>query len=76
VYQLSLQDGFQYQGRITHQSQEQMQHSDDYYWYWGFSNTDITRSLYIGDVLYTISDSMVKMNNLEDLSELSSISLQ
>ena len=76
VYTLSLENGFEFQGRITHQTPEQMQHSDDYYWYWGFSNTDITRSLYIGDVLYTISDSMVKMNNLEDLSELSSISLQ
>jgi inhibitor of cysteine peptidase len=76
VYTLSLENGFELQGRITHQTPEQMQHSNDYYWYWGFSNTDITRSLYIGDVLYTISDSMVKMNNLEDLSELSSISLQ
>ncbi len=75
VYRLSLESGFELQGRITHQTPEQMQHSDDYYWYWGLSNTDITRSLYIGDVLYTISDSMVKMNNLGDLSEISSISL-
>ncbi|HIH29734.1 MAG TPA: hypothetical protein HA260_08030, partial [Thermoplasmata archaeon] len=75
VYQLSLENGFDYQGRITHQSPEQMQHTQDYYWYWGSSSTDITRTLYIGDVLYTISDSMVKMNNLEDLSEINSISL-
>lgn len=75
VYRLSLESGFELQGRITHQTPEQMQHSDDYYWYWGLSNTDITRTLYIGDVLYTISDSMVKMNNLGDLSEISSISL-
>ena len=75
VYHLSLEDGFDYQGRITHQNPEQMQHTEDYYWYWGSSSTDITRTLYIGDVLYTISDSMVKMNNLEDLSEIASISL-
>jgi uncharacterized secreted protein with C-terminal beta-propeller domain len=75
VYRLSLEDGFEYQGRITHQTSEQIQHADDYYWYWGSSNTDITRTLFIGDVLYTVSDSMVKMNNLEDLSEISSISL-
>ncbi len=75
VYRLSLESGFELHGRITHQTAEQMQQSDDYYWYWGLSNTDITRSLYIGEVLYTISDSMVKMNNLEDLSEISSISL-
>jgi len=76
VYQLNLEDGFIYQGRITHQTQEQMEHPDTYYWYWGSSSTDITRTLFIGDVLYTISDSMVKMNDLTgDLSELSSISL-
>ncbi len=75
VYRLSLEDGFEYQGRITHQTSEQMQHSEDYYWYWGSSSTDITRTMFIGDVLYTVSNSMVKMNNLQDLSELSSISL-
>ncbi|HWR62818.1 MAG TPA: beta-propeller domain-containing protein [Candidatus Thermoplasmatota archaeon] len=75
VYRLSLEDGFEYQGRITHQTSEQMQYSEDYLWYWGTSSTDITRTMFIGDVLYTISDSMVKMNNLQDLSELSSISL-
>jgi inhibitor of cysteine peptidase len=75
VYRLSLEEGFDYQGRITHQNPEQMQPSEDYYWYWGFSSTDITRTLFIGDVLYTVSDSMVKMNNLQDLSEISSISL-
>jgi uncharacterized secreted protein with C-terminal beta-propeller domain len=75
VYHLSPENGFEYQGRITHQTSEQMQHSEDYYWYWGTSSTDITRTMFIGDVLYTVSDSMVKMNNLQDLSELSSISL-
>jgi uncharacterized secreted protein with C-terminal beta-propeller domain len=75
VYHLSLENGFDYQGRITHQIPDQMEHSEDYYWYWGSSSTDITRTLFIGDVLYTISDSMVKMNNLGDLSEISSISL-
>lgn len=76
VYHLSLDDGFVYQGRITHQSLEELQQqAGDFYWYWGFSNTDITRSLFIGDVLYTVSDSMIKMNDLEDLSEISSISL-
>jgi uncharacterized secreted protein with C-terminal beta-propeller domain len=75
VYHLSLENGFEYQGRITHQTPEQMQHANDYYWYWGSSSTDITRSLFIGDILYTVSDSMVKMNNLSDLSEISSLSL-
>jgi inhibitor of cysteine peptidase len=75
IYRLSLESGFEYKGRITHQTPEEMQHPSDYYWYWGSSNTDITRTLYIGDVLYTVSDSMVKMNNLADLSDITSITL-
>jgi uncharacterized secreted protein with C-terminal beta-propeller domain len=76
VYWLSLENGFEFKGRITHQTPEEMQkQTDDYYWYWGSSSTDITRTLYIGDVLYTVSDSMVKMNSLDDLSEINSINL-
>ncbi|MBN1280992.1 MAG: beta-propeller domain-containing protein [Candidatus Thermoplasmatota archaeon] len=75
VYHLSLENGFDYHGRITHQTPEQVQQQgQDYYWYWGSSDTDITRSLYIGDNLYTISNAMVKINALTDLSELTSIS--
>jgi inhibitor of cysteine peptidase len=76
VYHLSLENGFEFQGRITHQTPEEIQQqANNYYWYWGSSNTDITRTLYIGNVLYTISGSMVKMNDLSNLSELGSITL-
>jgi uncharacterized secreted protein with C-terminal beta-propeller domain len=75
IYRLNHINGFEYKGRITHQSPEQMQNPSDYYWYWGHSNTDITRTLYIDNILYTISNEMVKMNNLEDLSEVNSITL-
>jgi len=76
VYRLNLEDGFEFKGRITHQTPEEMQkQTDDYFWYWGSSSTDITRTLYIGDVLYTVSDSMVKMNNLADLSDITRVAL-
>jgi uncharacterized secreted protein with C-terminal beta-propeller domain len=76
VYRLSLDNGFEFKGRITHQTLGEMQkQTEDYYWYWGASSTDITRTLYIGDVLYTVSDSMVKMNNLADLSDITSVTL-
>src|SRR2546422_2266572 len=42
---------------------------------WQDNNLFITRTLYIGNVLYTISNNMVQMNNLSDLSELGSVSL-
>ncbi len=76
VYKLNLENGFEYKGRITHQTPEQMQHKSDYYWYWGSSNTDITRTLYIDNILYTISNEMVKMNNLDNLNEINSLNLK
>lgn len=74
VYRLSLENGFEFRGRITHQTPEDLQKTQDT-WYWGSSNTDITRALYIGDTLYTISGSMIKMNSLVDLNEQNSLSL-
>ena len=74
VYKLSLDDGFEYRDRITHMDDDEI--PDDDYWYWGYSSSSyISRSLYIEDVLYTISDKMVKMNSLDDLSEINSIEL-
>lgn len=40
---------------------------------WYGSPREIRRSLYIGDVLYTISGSEVQANSLTDLSEISSV---
>jgi inhibitor of cysteine peptidase len=72
VYHLSIDGGFQLQGRITHQDDNQPQDN----WYWGASNTDITRSLYIGNVLYTISQNKIMANSLDaSLETLASISL-
>jgi uncharacterized secreted protein with C-terminal beta-propeller domain len=74
VYKLSLENGFELRGQITHRDDEPI--DNDYYWYWGSSSFDISRSLYIGDVLYTISNGMVKMNSLDDLSEINSLKLE
>ena len=70
IYKLNL-DGFEYQGRITHMKEGE---SDESRWYW-YSTSAITRSLYIGDTLYTISEEMVKMNNLDTLEEINSVEL-
>ena len=71
VYKLSL-DGFEYRGRITHMDDEDLTKSG-YYGYYG--SKAVERSLFIGDVLYTISDSMLKLNSLDDLSEINSVEL-
>ena len=73
VYKLTL-EGFEYRGRITHRECEKNDEGDCY-WRWN-SNLDVERSLYINDVLYTISNGMIKMNSLEDLSEINSLQLK
>jgi len=70
VYHLSLEAGFEFQGRITHADGEDL---GDWYGSWGSST--ITRTLYIGNVLYTISNKMVKMNELDDLNEINEVLL-
>ncbi|MEM4704409.1 MAG: beta-propeller domain-containing protein, partial [Candidatus Bathyarchaeia archaeon] len=52
-------------GKITHVSNGNL-HNSDYH---------VTRALYIGDVLYTISENMIKMHSLSDLAQINTVSL-
>ena len=74
VYKLN-QDGFTYRGNITHMTESEMSEKDTY-WRWYDSNSYITRSLYIDEVLYTISNKMIKMNELYDLNEINSVEFE
>ena len=73
VYRLNL-DGFEFMGRITHMDDSDMK-QNEWYWWWS-SSSYIYRSLYIDDVLYTISDKMIKMNSLDDLYEINNVELE
>lgn len=66
VFNVSLEHGFGLTGKITH-LESGVSVSNQSYW--------VKRSLYIEDVLYTISDKEIKMNSLEDLSLINEISL-
>ncbi len=68
VFNVTAQNGLVFRGGITHLPNGEL---PSYY----NSNLFVKRSLYIGAVLYTVSNSMVKMNSLVDLSEIGSISL-
>jgi uncharacterized secreted protein with C-terminal beta-propeller domain len=75
VFDITLEDGIELKGSIAHEKEVTISNeTESYYYSWDYGYS-IKRTLYIGDVLYTISDNMVKMNNLEDLSELNSIEL-
>jgi uncharacterized secreted protein with C-terminal beta-propeller domain len=68
VYDLSLDNGFVFKGRITHYDDNQTFLKSGYY-YFG-DEYSVKRSLYIGDVLYTVSGMKIKLNSLADLSEI------
>ncbi|PVX23020.1 MAG: hypothetical protein CW691_11940 [Candidatus Bathyarchaeum sp.] len=73
VLDISL-DGIELRGQITHM-EDGVLPSGGYYYYYGYSGYIVQRSLYIEDVLYTISNMKVKMNNLETLAEINEIDI-
>lgn len=63
VYALDKRDGFELRGTIDHSESMDMQ-------------PDLARSLYIGDVLYTISADIIRMHVLDDIgTEINSIDI-
>ena len=67
VYNLDLKNGFKLKGRITHHS------PDDFLkmgYYYATNEYDIKRSLFINNVLYTISENGIKLNDLSSSSLL------
>jgi len=70
VFNVDLSNGFVLKGRITHEN-ETINKTDYYYDY----QSQIRRSLYMDDVLYTLSGKMIKMNDLSDLSEINRVDL-
>jgi uncharacterized secreted protein with C-terminal beta-propeller domain len=73
VFDVSRENGIILRGTVTHieDPQEFLKSG-----YWFESTSMIERSLYIENVLYTISQDIIKMNSLEDLSEIGLIQIQ
>jgi uncharacterized secreted protein with C-terminal beta-propeller domain len=65
-------DGIERRGEITHLDDSDDLLKSGYRFYSGYS---VERSLYIDDVLYTISAMKIKMNNLETLTEVNEVEL-
>ncbi len=68
VFSVTVQNGIVFRGSITHLPAGELPN-------WNNSNLFVKRALYIGNVLYTVSNNKVMMNNLSDLSGLGSVSL-
>ena len=71
VFDLNVQDGFKVKGKITHNEGDEQ---SDYYYY--SSPNAVRRSLYMDDVLYTVSMGKIKANDLNDIeNEIKEIKL-
>ena len=70
VYQLDLEKGFQLKGKITHLTEEDYIKAGNS---WYNSDKNVQRIIYIGDNLFTLSNQMIKANDMEDLKEKGSI---
>ncbi|MFA4884335.1 MAG: beta-propeller domain-containing protein [Desulfotomaculaceae bacterium] len=73
VYNIDLASGFTLKGRITHLSGEDYLKAGNY---WYNSEKDIERIVYIDDTLYTLSQRMLKANQIDDLQEVSSLEIK
>src|SRR3989344_1922729 len=77
VLSLDLENGLRLNGRISHLSNYDLDRlaskKGDYYY--PNYNLRIMRSMYIDNVLYTVSARLVKANNLDNLEDIKSIKL-
>jgi uncharacterized secreted protein with C-terminal beta-propeller domain len=69
VFNIDLVNGIVLKGNITHENETA--NETNYYDY----QSQVTRSLYIDNILYTLSNRMIKANNLDDMSEISKVQL-
>lgn len=65
VYNINLQDGFNLKGVITHEALQEDEDNLPYSYY--CLNSRLLRGLYIDNNLYTISETGVKVNNIDTL---------
>ncbi|MFC1618262.1 beta-propeller domain-containing protein [Patescibacteria group bacterium] len=73
VYDVTLDNGFDLRGRVTHYDDDSAFEGTDYYFY---GDNDITRSLYIDSVLYTLSEDRLQLNNLDTLERLKALEFE
>ena len=66
IFNITLSNGFVLKGNVTHQENSTDQWDTEHW---------IVRTLYIDDVLYTISERKIKMNSIENLDLLQQIEL-
>lgn len=69
IYGIDPEQGFQFKGRISHLTHEEMKNPWDHY------TRFIERVLYIDDTIYTVSSGRIQANNLSNLEQLNALDL-
>ncbi|SNS05324.1 Secreted protein containing C-terminal beta-propeller domain [Anaerovirgula multivorans] len=73
IYHLDMTDGFNLKGGITHLAEEDYQKAGSY---WYDSEKNVSRVLYIGDQIYTLSNAKIKAHQLSTMNLTSEILLK
>ncbi len=68
VYNLTLKTGFTLKGKVTHYDTNDAFQKSGQYFYGG--SGEITRNLFIGNVLYTVSQARLQANDLTSMATL------
>lgn len=72
VFNISPEEGIVLKGGITYLNNDSDLEKSGYYFY---SQYSVKRTLYINNILYTISDKKIKMNDIENLKEIKQINI-
>ena len=73
VYNSNLEEGFKLKGIITHEKSLKNKYNTSNYYY---NNSKLLRGLYIDNNLYTVSESAIKVNNLDTLELIKEIKIK
>lgn len=71
VYNINIENGFNLKGVITHQTPTKSNSAYKYY-----NNSKLLRGLYIDENLYTVSETAVKVNNINTLELISELKIK
>ncbi|MFH1284693.1 MAG: beta-propeller domain-containing protein [Candidatus Peregrinibacteria bacterium] len=74
VYDVSIENGFELRGTISHYDDSELGNDFSYYYNYG-DNKSIARILYIGSSFYTVSPYEVQANNMTSMNKEASVVL-
>ena len=73
AFPISPEEGIVLEGQIEHGTDPVIEYPEGFGYYMYWNTNEIKRSFYIGDVLYTVSGSMIKGNTIGSYNEVMKI---